>query len=173
MLDNFQPKLRSLCYDYDWKEVEDRIEEVLEYIPKKLSNDPHALNYLQYLAMIINRYSEHTIDAIREKWLDELEDLYNDPKYETNFNILEILQELHQYSKECLMKLIDDSVTRWSDQRFQTLASHIDLGDLKKRNEAAYTGILGNLHRKMNDADRNKEEKTFERLKFLYQIATR
>jgi hypothetical protein len=173
MLDHFQPKLRSLCYDYDWKEVEDRIEEVLEYMPEKLSNDPHALNYLQYLAMIINRYSEHTRDAIREKWLDELEDLYNDPKYETNSNILEVLQELHQYSKECLMKLIDDSATRWGDQRFQNLASHIDLKELKKRNEAAFTEILGNLRRKMNEADRNKEEKAFERLKFLYQIATR
>lgn len=173
ILDHFQPKLRSLCYDYDWQQVEDRIKEVLEYIPKKLSNDPHILDYLQYLAMIINRYSEHTIDAIREKWLDELEDLYNDPKYETNSSILEMLQKLHQYSKEYLMKLIDDSATWWSDQRFQNLASHIALSELKKRGEAAYNGILGNLRQKMNEADRNKAEKAFERFKFLYQIATR
>lgn len=173
MLDHFQPKLRSLCYDYYWKEVESRIKEVLKYMPKSLSNNPHALNYLQYLAMIVNRYGEHTIDAIREKWLEELEHLYKDSKYETNSTLLDILQELHQYSKEYLMKLINDSSTKWSDSRFQDLANQIGWSEFRKRNGTAYNGILEYLGQKMNDADRNKEEKIFERLKFLYQIATR
>lgn len=174
MLDYFQPELRSLCYDYDWNEVKDRIEKVLEYIiPKKLSDEPHVLNYLQYLAMIINRYGEHTISTVKEKWLEELEYMYNDPKYETSCNFLGMVQELHGYGEDYMMKLIDDSVIRWSDERFQNLANNIEFWELKRRDEVAHKKVLQYLCRKMNDAERNKEDKAHDRLKFLYSIAMR
>lgn len=169
MLDYFQPELRSLCYDYQWDEVKDRIQKVLEYIiPKTLSNDPNVVSYLQYLAMIINRYSEHTIDVVREKWLKELETMYDDPKYETNCSFLGMLQELHAYSVDYMIKLIDHSVTRWSDARFQSLAPNIEFWELKRRDKANHQIILQYLRGKMSDAEKNKDNKAFERLKFLY-----
>lgn len=173
VLDYFQPELRNLCYNYKWDDVKERIEKVLEYLPNQLSNSPHVLDYLQYIGMIINRFAEHTRDKIGEKWLDELEKLYDDPRYETNSNILNILQELVQYDAYYLRKLIDDSSTQWSDQRFQVLVNQIGFLELKKGNEKAYEGILRYLRQKMGDAERNKEEKAHERLDLLYTIAKR
>jgi molybdopterin-guanine dinucleotide biosynthesis protein A len=171
MLDYFQEALRDLCYNHDWNQVEGRIEKVFDYIPKKLSNEPNALRFVQFIAMIVNRFAEQTRDKIGEKWLDELEKLYSDPRYETDSNVLYVTQELVQYDVEYLKKLIDDASTRWSDSRFQALAAHIGFSELKKRNKEAYKDILRYLLGKMNDAGRNKEEKSQERLVFLYNRA--
>jgi hypothetical protein len=174
MLDYFQDALRDLCYNHDWNiQVEFRIERVFDYIPKKLSNEPNAVRFLHFIAMIMNRFTEYTRDRIGEKWLDELEKLYNDLRYETNSNILYILQELVQYDGEYLRKLIDDSSIRWSDSRFQVLAAHIGFSELKKRNEEAHKDILRYLLRKINEAEKKKEERTHERLSILYNKARR
>lgn len=175
MLEYFQPKLRSLCYDYNWNdEVKERIIKVLNCIPKSLADDPNVNYYLQYVAMITNRCGKHIISAIKELFLGELENLYADPKFETNAQILSLLQELHEFSEHYMMKLIDDvsSVSNWSDQRFQALGGNIELWELKKDQEA-HKRVGDYLRRKMDDAERNKDEKTLDRLKKLYNILQR
>lgn len=171
LLTEFQPKLHNLCYNFEWSnELKDRIAKVLEHIPKKLSNDPNIDWYLQYLGMIINRHGEHTISMIKEKFLDELENSYNDPKYETNSKILSVLQKLHEYSESYLMKLIDDAVYKWSDKRFDVLGNNIEFWELKNKNSEAYERVLRHLRREMDDAERSKNEKTYSRFKELYAL---
>lgn len=171
MLEYFQPKLRNLCYDYDWNdEVKDRIIKVLNYIPKSLADDPNVNYYLLYLAMITNRCGKHIISTIKELFLGELKNLYANPKFETNTQLLSLLQELHEFSEQYMMELIDDasSITNWSDQRFQALGGNIELWELKKDKEA-HKRVGEYLRGKMDDAER-KDEKTLDRLKKIYNI---
>jgi len=174
LLAEFQPKLHNLCYNFDWSDkIRDRIVKVLECIPVQLSNDPNIDWYLQYLGMIINRHGKHTISMIKEKFLGELDHLYNDPKYETNSKILSILQELNGHSEDYLMKLVDDAVYRWNDKRFDALVSSIELWELKYKDSNAHMRVLRHLRRKMDDAEKNKDEKAYSRLMKLYEIAKR
>jgi hypothetical protein len=172
-LQKFQPKLHSLCYDYNWSdEVKDRVMKVLDYIPEETSNDPNIDYYLLYLGMILHRYREYTISAVRAKFLVELENLYNNPKFETNAQILNLLQELNEFSEPYMVKLIDDacSISRWSDQRFQSLEGSIQWWELKKDKEV-HKRVLQYMRRKMDDAAKNKDEKTRDRLEKLYKQA--
>lgn len=172
MLEYFQPKLRSLCYDYNWNdEVKGRIIKVLNYVPKSLADDPNVNYYLLYLAMITNRCGKHIISAINERFLGELKNLYADPKFEINAQLLSLLQELHEFSEQYMMELIDDasSITNWSDQRFHALGGNIELWELKKDREA-HKRVGEYLGGKMDDAERNKDEKTLDRLKKLYNL---
>jgi len=172
MLEYFQPKLRKLCYDYDWNdEVKDRILKVLNYIPKSLADDPNVNNYLQYLGMITNRCGKYVMNTIKERFLGELENLYADPRFETNAQLLSLLQELHEFSEQYMMELIEDagSIADWSDQRFQALCGSIELWELKKDREA-HKRVGNYLRIKMDDAERNKDEKTLDRLKKIYNL---
>lgn len=48
MFDDFQNHLHNLCYDLDWNdEIRTRIQQVLDYIPKKLSDDSGISYYLE------------------------------------------------------------------------------------------------------------------------------
>jgi len=170
MLEYFQPKLRSLCYDYTWNdEVKERIIKVLNCIPVSLADNPNVNYYLQYLAMITNRCGKHLISAIKERFLGELKNLYHNPKFETNAQLLSLLQELYEFSERYMMELIDDasSIANWSDQRFQALGNSIELWELKKDREA-HKRVGEYLRVKMDAADRNNDEKTLNRLKKLY-----
>ena len=172
MLEYFQPKLRSLCYEYNWNdEVKDRIMNVLNCIPKSLADDPNVNYYLSYLAMITNRCGKHIISAIKEQFLGELKNMYDNPEFETNAQLLSLLQELHEFSEQFMMELIDDasSITRWNEKRFQALGDNIELWELKKDSEA-HKRVGEYLRKKMDDAERNKDEKTLDRLKKLYNL---
>lgn len=174
MLSELRHKLHSLCYDYDWSdEVEDRIIRILRYIPERLSKDPNIDDYLQFLKMIINRHGQHTVAMIREKFSDELEQLYNDPKSEKNPMFLSILQKLHNYGEDFLMKLVDDAAYQWSDKKFDVLGINIEFWELKSRDTKAYERLLKYLRKKMDDAERKKDEKTYARFKRLYASAKR
>lgn len=171
-LDYFQPKLRSLCYDYHWNnEVKDRIMSVLEDIPKSLSEEPNINYYLQFLGMMIHRYG-NTISIIKEKFLHELENLYDDIKFETNGQVLSLLQELHEYNEQYMMQLINDAITRWSDQRFQSLGGSIELWELKRKDKEAHQRVVDYISRRMGEAER-EDEKTWRRLKKLHELGNR
>ena len=169
VLREFQPKLHNLCYDCVWNDGKRvRITKVLKYIPKNLSENPHIDFYLHFLGLTIHRDKEHTIPMVKETFLKELENLYDDAKFETNLNILRILQELHEHSEEFMMKLINDAIFRWSDKRFNTLRDNIECWMLKDKNKEAYERVLRYLRRKMDVAEKDKDEKSYERLAFLY-----
>jgi len=172
MLAEFQYRLRNLC-NLPWDaEVCNRITEVLEYIPEKLSDDPHVNYYLQFLGMIISFYGKYTITKIKEKFLIELENLYNTAKFD---NILSMLQTLHGHSEEYIMKLVNDagSTDQWNDSRFNSSMRNIEFWELRSRNQEAYNRILQYLRQKMDDAERNGDEKTHDRFKKLWESATR
>ena len=172
MLAEFQDKLRNLC-DLHWNdEVNNRIVKVLEYIPEKLSDDPHVDYYLLFLRMIINFYGKHTITTIKGKFLVELENLYNTAKFD---KILSMLQTLHGHSEEYIMKLVNDagSTDQWSDSRFNSSMPNIEFWELRSRNQEAYNRVLQYLRQKMDDAERNKDEKTYDRFKKLWESAKR
>lgn len=97
--------------------------------------------------------------------------MYADPKFETNAQLLSLLQKLHEFNEQYMMKLIDDasSIANWSDQRFQALGNNIELWELKKDREA-HKRVGAYLRIRMDDAERNKDEKTLDRLKKLYYI---
>lgn len=173
MLDEFQPKLHRVCYDFGWTDrVRSRITRVLGYIPKKLSDDLHIDQYLHYLGLIIHGHGEHVLPLVREKFLPELENLYDDPKFEINSGVLRRLQELHEYSEDYMMKLIDDAGSvRWSDGRFVVLRHHIEFHELKARNKQAYLRVLRYLRRMMNEAERGEDLKTYDRFEKLYKLA--
>ncbi len=142
LLDDFQNNLRNLCYDYPWDEKKrDRIVDVLNYIPSRLANDPNVGSYLLFLGFIIHRDSKYTIKLVKEKFSVELENLYNDQRFETNPKPILLLQELNEHSEVYMMKLIDEtsSISKWSDQRFQALGSNIELWELKTKNIEAHS----------------------------------
>jgi hypothetical protein len=172
----FQPKLRDLCYDAVWNdETRMRVIKVLDYIPEKLSEDPNIDYYLHFIGLIIHKDIEQIKNSVKEKFLEELEKLYDDPRYETNKQILNLLQKIHEYSEDYMMKLIDEagSIVKWSDQRFQVQALDIQLWELRNRDQNAYDRVLKHLRRKMNDAEKNNDEKNYERLKKLYELVKR
>ncbi len=176
MLDNFQDKLRTLCDNYKWNEVKDEIEKTLEcVIPEKLFHESHAEKYIQFLAMIINHFSEQVTTAINQKWLKEIGKFYDDPNYDTTSisNVFNILLQLHEYSKNYLMKLIDDASTLWSNPKWQTLGS--DFRDafyqLKKRDDSEHKDIVSYLRLKMEEAKKLNKEDSFGRLYTLYKMA--
>jgi hypothetical protein len=170
LLDDFQNRLRNLCYDYPWDEKKRvAIIEVLNYIPERLANDPNVNSYLLFLGFILGRDSNHTIKLVKEKFLGELENLYNDPRFEINPKPILLLQELHDHSEVYLMKLVDDasSITKWSDERFQALGSNIELWELKTKDIEAHTRVSNYVVQKMDDAARNNDDVAFKRLDFL------
>jgi len=178
MLGNFQEQLYTLCRNYEWNIVKDRIEKVLEdVIPEKLFDDPYAKKYLQFLAMIINRFGEHVIDIISKRWLKEIDKFYDNPDYDTASipHVLYILLQLRGYSKDYLMKLIDDAATRWSKLKFQLFQGDLELafGELEKRDESAHEEIISYLHRKMRDAKQNNEEEAYGRFNTLFKMANK
>jgi len=174
LLSEFQPKLHSLCYDYKWTDdVKDRIVKVLKLIPKKLSNSPNISHYLQFLGMIINRHGKYTIGMIREKFLVELEEAFNDQEFETSAKILNILQRLNEYSEDYMTKLVDDAAYQWSDKRFEVLSGAIEFWGLKERDEEGHERVQRYLRQTMDDAERKKDKKTYSRVKKLYNQARR
>lgn len=178
MLGDFQDQLRDLCYNYEWNKVKGEIEKVLEYIiPEKLFNEPHAKKYIQFLAIIINRFGEHVISAVSKKWLREIDKFYDDPDYGTSSisNVLYILLQLRGYSKDYLTKLIDDATRRWSELKFHILVGDLGVAfdELKKRDESAHEEIISYLRRKMGDAKQDKEEGVYGRLNTLFKMANR
>ena len=176
LLDDFQNRLRNLCYDYPWDEKKRvKIIDVLNYIPARLANDPNVDSYLLFLGFIIHRDSNHTIKLVKEKFLVELENLYNDPRFEINPKPILLLQELHEHSEAYIMKLVDDasSITKWSDQRFQALGSNIELWELKTKDIEAHTRVSDYILRKMDDAAQNNDNTAFKRLDFLKAVTKR
>ncbi len=175
MLKDFQSQLVKLC-EYEWEQVKDRIEnKVLGcLIPDKFSNDPHSKLYIQFLAMIIDRYGQNAVEKISKKWLTEFERMYNDPNYRTDVISMTfgIFQELQGYNENFLESLIDDA-TRWTEMKFNLLSNNIGFSELKKRDEIAYNRVLQYLRRKMDDAGQNKNDEAFKRLETLYAIAKR
>jgi hypothetical protein len=174
MLNDFQSQLSKLI-EYEWNQVKDRIEKVLDsLIPEKFSDDPYVKLHIQFLAMIIDKYGQTVIEKISKKWLKEFERMYNDPDYRTdNISVIfDIFQELHGYDENFLESLIDDS-TRWTQIKFSLLLDHIGFSELRKRDEVAYNGVLQYLRRKMDDAGQNKNDEAFKRLEMLYSIAKR
>ena len=170
LLDDFQNKLRNLCYDYPWDEKKQaKITEVVNYIPTRLTNDPNVNFYLLFIGFILVHDSNHTIKLVKEKFLVELENLYDNPRFETNPKPMLLLQELHEHSEVYLMKLIDDasSITKWSDQRFQALGGSIELWELKTKDVEAPARVTSYIIQKMNDAARNDDEIALKRLDFL------
>lgn len=173
LLSKFQPVLRSLCQDHMWSDgVKDRIEKTIEIIPKKLSENPNIDNYIQFLKMILNHHGEHTLDMIKKKFMVDLEKAYLDPKYKTNAVILSLLQRLHEYSLEYMMKLVDDAVYKWSDGRFNTLNGAIEFWGLKERDKE-HEGMLRFLEQKMEETEKDRDEKAHSRFKQLYSSAYR
>lgn len=178
MLNDLQDRLRDLCYNYEWNRVKGEVEKVLDYtiIPEKLFDDSNAKRYVQFLAMIVNRFGEQVIDIISKKWLKELDKFYNDPNYASSLsNLLYILLQLRKYSRDYIMKLVDDAATRWTELEFQTLGS--DLGaafdELKKRDESAHEEIISYLRRKMRDAKQNEEKVAYGRLLTIFNMANK
>jgi len=177
-LGDFQDQLHTLCYNYEWNKVKDRIEKVLDcIIPEKLFNEPHAKRYIQFLAIIINRFGEHVIDAISKKWLKEIDKFYDDPNYDTTSisNVLYILLQLRGYSKDYVTELIDDATTRWSELRSQMLEGDLGLAfdELKKRDESSHEEIISYLRRKKRDAKQDKDERAYERLDKMFRRANK
>lgn len=176
LLDDFQNKLRDLCYEYPWNEEKSvRITEVLNYIPNKFIDNPNANSYLLFLGFIVHREKDHTTKMIREKFLVELEKSYNNPQFETDPKPIGLLQELHEYSEEYMMKLIDDasSTTKWSDQKFQALGKSIELWELKKKDIDAHARISQYIISKMEDAEKNNDEVAWKRLVILCDLTKR
>jgi hypothetical protein len=176
MMSEFYPKLQDLCDDAVWNdETRIRVIKVLDYIPDKLSEDPNIDYYLNFIKLIIHKDKEQIKNSVKEKFLEELEKVYNDPRYETNKQILNLLQKLHEYSEDYMVRLIDEasSIVKWSDQRFQVQALDIQLWELKNRDPNAYDRVLKHLRLKMNDAEINNDEKSYERLKKLYELVKR
>jgi hypothetical protein len=172
MLYRFHPKLSALCNsNYSWVQLKDRVDKVFELIPEKLSNESHV--YVGFLYLLVRSFGEHVTSTIRNKWLEELESLYDDPNYNTVSipYVLYMLQELHGYDRNYIMKLIDDASANWTPLKFQLLASNIDFSQMKKREPLAHKAILSYLRRKMDDAAKNKKEEACDRLKFLYNNA--
>ena len=141
-------------------------------MPEKLSDDPHVDYYLQFLGMIINFYGEHTINMIKDKFLVELENLYNTAKFD---KILSMLQTLHGHSEEYVKKLVDDagSIDRWNDSRFDSSMHNVEFWELRRGNQEAYDRVLQYISQKMDDAERNNDEKTHDRFKKLWESAKR
>lgn len=175
-LSDFENCLRDLCNNFPWdNEVGSRIADVVRYIPLMLSDDPYADHYVFYLKMIINGHGKHTIPMIKEKFLTEFEKMYDDPKFETDHQIISILMELHEYSEEYMMRVVDDAASRWSDSRFQALASDVEMGfsEMSRRNQEAYGEFFNRLDGKMQVAERNNEGKAFGRFMTLRKSAVR
>jgi hypothetical protein len=176
-LDDFENWLRVICNDFVWdNEVGNRITEVLKYIPDKLSDDSLVDHYVSWLKMIINGHSKHTAPMIKEKFLTELEKIYDSPKLvKTDHDVIYILIRLHEYDGEYLIRLVNDAANRWSDIRFIELASTIEEGfsGLSRRSQEEYRKFYDRLDEKMEVAERNKDEKAFSKLKTLRTIARR
>jgi hypothetical protein len=171
MMDYFQPELHHLCYKLPWNdEVKLRIAKVLEHIPDRLTEDPHINRYLQYLGMILNCHGKHTKEIVKTKFLKELEDLYNNPKFKNNSAILDLLQKLHDHSENYIMKVIDDAGYQWDDERFNALMNNIAFWEL---NEEVHERILRYLSQKMDSAEKYNDEKTRSRFQRLYDFAKR
>jgi hypothetical protein len=176
LLDDFQNRLRNLCYDYPWSEEKRvRITEVLSYIPSRLADDPNSNSYLLFLGFIIRRDKDQTIKMVKEKFLVELETLYNDSRFETNPKPMDLLQELNEYSEVYMMKLVDDasSTSKWSPQKFQAIGNTIELWELKKKDIEAHARVSQYILRKLDDAEKNKDDETCKRLESLYTLSKR
>ena len=174
MLNDFQSQLAKLT-EYEWNIVKDRIEKVLDrLIPKKLSGEPHSSLHIQFLAMIIDKYSQNVVETISKKWLKEFERMYNDPAYHTAYIslIFTIFQELLGYDENFVERLIDDS-TRWTGMKFSLLSQSVGFSKLRERDEVAYNRVLQYLRRRMDDAGKNENEEIFQRLVALHAIAKR
>jgi len=120
--------------------------------------------------MILSCHGKHTKEMVKTKFLIELEDLYNNPKFKNNSAILDLLQELHDYSKDYIMKVVGDAGYQWDDERFDALMNHVAFWKL---NGEAHRIILEYLSRKMNSAEKNNGEKTRSRFEKLYDSAKR
>ena len=175
LLSEFQPKLNSLCYDYEWSDddVRERIIRVLNLIPEELSSNPNVSQYLQHLGMIVNRYGEYTSSVIKKRFLAEIERISLSQKLENSAKALDILQKLHGHSKDYLMKLVDYAAYRWDEKRFEGLSGAIEFWGLRERDEEGYQRILSYMRQKMEDAERNKDDEVYSRLERLYSQATR
>jgi hypothetical protein len=165
-LDKLYDEFRDLCYNYEWDKAKGEVEKILDYaaIPEKLFGDPNAKRYVQFLAVVINRFGEHVIDIISKKWLGELDRFYNEPNYcdKTSIpNLLYVLLELRRYSKGYVMKLVDDAATQWS------------VHELKKRDESAHEEIVSYLRGKWEDAKRSGQKIAQDRLKTLFDMANK
>jgi hypothetical protein len=175
-LDDFENWLRVICIDFFWDEVGNGITEVLKYMPDKLFDDSLVDHYVSWLKMMINGQSKHTIPMIKEKFLTELEKMYDNPKLgETDRDVIYILMELHENDGEYLIGLVNDAANRWNDLRFIELTSTIEKGfsELSKRSQEEYRKFYYRLDEKMEVAERNKDEQAFSRLKTLRNIAKR
>jgi len=171
MLIEFQPKLREVCYDVNWnEEVKNRIEKVLEHIPKEFSNEPHADIYLQFVGMITKSYEQYTIKIVKRKFHDELKSMYRQKRFETNPYVVRILQRLNSFSENYLMKLTEDagSPKIWSDQKFGALSPHIAF---HKLSDESIKRVLEHLVRKMESAEKSEDQIAYKRFKQLYDLA--
>jgi hypothetical protein len=169
-LDDFENCLRNLCNNFSWDtEVSRRITDVVKYIPLMLVDDLLANRYVFFLNIIINSYGRYAIPMIKERFLTDFEKMYNSPKFETNFQVLYILMELHGYSEDCMMRIVDDAAYRWSDNRFQAFGSDLDMAfsRMSKRDPENYRKFFKWLDAKMQDAERNNEGKAQNRLETL------
>jgi len=179
-LEDFENWLRVLC-DLNWNnEVSIRITEVLNYVPNNLSGDSLVVHYVSWLKKIVNSYGKQTIPVVKEKFLTELETMYENPEsivnprpIETNRDIIYLLIEFHEYDKEYLMRLVNDATNRWSDPRFQDMTSTIEEGfsGLSKRSSEEYRKFYDRLDEKMEVAEKNNDERAFIRLKTLLNFA--
>jgi len=174
MLYDFQGQLNKLCKGYEWNQVKERIDRVLEYlIPNKLVNNPFGKRYIQILAVILDRYNENVLGFIKNKWKGELERLFNDPNYRTDDIALlfVILQQLNGFSEEFLETIIDAATTHWSTLKFGLLVNNIKFAKLKESEETAYARVLVYIRRKMEQAAQANKEEERKRLLLIYDIA--
>ena len=179
MLSNFQDKLLNLCQNYKWMEVKEQIEETLNcLIPENLFNEPkpHGKRYVQILSIIIGNFGEHVTLTINKRWLKDINKFYEDPNYDTTSisNVLSILLQLHGYSKNYLIKIVEDA-TMWSKLKWQILANNFEVAfsEIKKRDYTGYKEIVSYLRLKMESSKKQNSEISFERLHTLYKMATR
>jgi hypothetical protein len=174
MLFDFQEQLNQICQRYKWHQVREEIGKVLVcLIPDKITNDSMGRRYIQILAIILDSYNENVIRVIREKWEKELEKLFNDPEYHTDsiLYIFIILQELHEFNEEYLEKIVDDSVTNWTPLKFSLLVHNIGFSKLRTLNEEAYTRLLKNIRRKIEQSAQANREEEHRRFEILYDYA--
>jgi hypothetical protein len=170
MLHRLRSKLSPLCSSCSWKEAKERVGKVLEFMPEKLSSESPL--YLQFLTMIIHSYGENVVEAVKKKWLKEIENLYDDTRSSFSLtDVLYILQELHGYDYSFMEKLVDDATLYWSKLRFDMLADHIGFAELKKRSPQAHKLMLKYLLRKLEDATKGQEDEIKKRIRFLYNKA--
>jgi hypothetical protein len=172
-LDEFENRLRALC-SLNWDEnVSSGIEALFKYIPDKMSDDSHVDRYVFWLKMIISSHSKETIPLIKERFMPELEKMYENPKLmKTDCDVLYILMEIHGYDGDYLLEVADDAAYQWSLVRFNELADYFKtrFAELKKRSPEDYRKFCDKLDEKMQKAE-GRDTQAFDRLKGLCKFA--